>query len=48
MSFELGASNEGYWTYDHMSTQFEDCVDCIKDNYPQFDLGFLFEHSQGH
>ena len=46
--FELGANNEGYWTYNHMSIQFEDCVDCLKVVYPQFDFAFLFDHSQGH
>ena len=44
MSFELGANNEGYWTYNHTSVQF---VDCIKGLYPQFDFVFLFDHSQG-
>jgi hypothetical protein len=48
VSFELGANNEGYWTYNHMSVQFEDCVDCIKVLYPQFDFVFMFDHSQGH
>ncbi|KAI2498015.1 hypothetical protein MHU86_16452 [Fragilaria crotonensis] len=48
VSFELGANNEGYWTYNHMSIQFEDCVDCVKVLYPQFDFVFLFDHSQGH
>jgi hypothetical protein len=38
VSFELGANNEGYWTYNHMSIQFEDCVEFV----------FLFNHSQGH
>jgi hypothetical protein len=46
--FELGANNEGYWTYNHMAIQFEDCVDCLKVSYPQFDFAFLFDHSQGH
>ena len=46
--FELGANNEGYWTYNHMSIQFEDCVDCVKVVYPHFDFVFLFDHSQGH
>ena len=32
----MGASNEGYWTYNHMSIQFEDCVDWIKVIYPYF------------
>ncbi|KAI2509704.1 hypothetical protein MHU86_4686 [Fragilaria crotonensis] len=46
--FELGANNEGYWTYNHMSIQFEDCVDCLRVLYPHFDFAFLFDHSQGH
>ena len=46
--FELGANSEGYWTYNHMAIQFEDCVDCLKVMYPQFDFAFLFDHSQGH
>lgn len=48
VSFELGMNNEGYWTYNHMSIQFEDCVDCLKVIYPQFDFVFMFDHSQGH
>jgi hypothetical protein len=46
--FELGANNEGYWTYNHMSIQFKDCVDCLRVIYPHFDFTFLFDHSQGH
>jgi hypothetical protein len=46
--FELGANNEGYWTYNHMSVQFEDFVDCLKIVNPHFNFSFLFDHSQGH
>ena len=46
--FELGSNNEGYWTYNHMAVQFEDCVDCLRVVYPHFDFAFLFDHSQGH
>jgi hypothetical protein len=46
--FELGTNNKGYWTYNHMAIQFEDCVDCLKVIYPHFDFTFLFNHSQGH
>jgi hypothetical protein len=46
--FELGANNEGYWTYNHMVLQFEDCVDCLTVMYPQFHFVFLFDHSSGH
>jgi hypothetical protein len=48
VSFELGVNNKGYWTYNHMSVQFEDCIDCVKVIYPHFDFVFFFDHSQGH
>ena len=40
VSFELGANNEGYWTYNHVSIQFEDCVNCIKVIYTHFKFVF--------
>jgi hypothetical protein len=46
--FELGINNDGYWTYNHMACQFEDCIDCLETLYPQFDFCFTFDHSQGH
>jgi hypothetical protein len=46
--FELGANNEGYWGYNHMVLQLEDCVDCLKVVYPHLDFVFLFQHSSGH
>jgi hypothetical protein len=46
--FELGANNEGYWGYNHMVLQLEDCVDCLKVVCPDFDFVFLFDHSSGH
>ena len=46
--FEYGASNEGYWCYEHMVLQLEDCVDCLKVLFPQFQYLFLFDHSCGH
>ena len=48
IEFEYGTKGEGYWTYEHMSVQFEDCVDCIKVLYPQYDFIFLFDHSCGY
>jgi hypothetical protein len=39
---------EGYWTYDHMVLQFEDCIDAVKVLYPDYDYIFLFDHSCGH
>ena len=44
----IGANNEGYWNSYHMSLQFEDVVDCLQVLYPEFDVVFLFDHSQGH
>ncbi len=46
--FELRANNEGYWGYHHMVLQLEDCTDCLKVAYPDFDFVFLFDHSSGH
>jgi hypothetical protein len=43
-----GIGKEGYWTYDHMALQFEDCVDCIQALYPDFDSVWTFDHSCGH
>ena len=48
LEFEYGASAEGYWTYDSMVLQLEDCVDVVKTLYPQYDFLFLFDHSCGH
>ena len=31
-----------------MSLQFEDVVDCLQVLYPEYDLIFYFDHSQGH
>ena len=31
-----------------MTLQFEDCVDCVKVLYPQYDFLFLFDHSCRH
>jgi hypothetical protein len=46
--FEYGASNEGYWCYEHMVLQFEDVVDCLMVLFPQYDYLFMFDHSCGH
>ena len=31
LEFEYGANAEGYWVYEHMVLQLEDCVDCLTD-----------------
>jgi hypothetical protein len=48
VEFEYGANNQGYWRYDHMILQFEDCIDVVKTLWPEFDFVFLFDHSCGH
>ena len=46
--FKYGASADGYWTYDHMVIQLEDCVDIPKALHPGFYFIFLFDDSCGH
>jgi hypothetical protein len=46
--FEYGADQDGYWNYQHMVLQLEDCDDVITNLYPQYDFVFLFDHSSGH
>lgn len=48
LEFEYGATAEGYWTYDRMVLQLEDCADVLKSLHPEFDFVFLFDHSCGH
>ena len=38
---EHGKNSDGFWTYDHMVLQFEDCIDVLKHLYPQFDYVFF-------
>ena len=45
---EYGQNKEGYWSYEHMVIQLEDCVDVLKHLYPDFDFLFLVDHSNGH
>ena len=42
---EYGSNKEGYWNYDHMIVQMDDCVQVLKHLYPQFEYVFLFDHS---
>jgi hypothetical protein len=48
VEFEYGSNNDGYWSYEHMVLQLEDCVDCLQVLAPQFDCLFLFDHFCGH
>jgi hypothetical protein len=47
VEFEFGIANEGYWCYERMVLQMEDCFDVLDTLYPQFDV-LLFDHSCGH
>ena len=45
---EYGKNKNGYWTYDHMVVQLEDCVDILTYMYPDFEFIFFLDHSNGH
>jgi hypothetical protein len=47
-TLKYGADSDGYWSYNHMVLQLKDCVDVLKDLYPEHDYLFLFDHSSGH
>ncbi len=46
--FECGASNEGYWCYEHKVLQFENVIDCLMVLFLQYDYLFMFDHLCGH
>jgi hypothetical protein len=45
---EYSKGKDGYWSYNHMVLQLEDCTDVFKVLYPQFDIVFELDHSSGH
>ena len=48
-TFDYGSSQEGYWGYDHIIIQFEDCIDVLCKLYGnQYEYVFYFDHSSGH
>ena len=49
VTFEHGVNNEGYWSYDHVMLQFEDCMDVLRFKFSyDYDFEFFFDHSSGH
>jgi hypothetical protein len=40
VKFEYGTSNEGYWNYEIMVLQLEDCVNVLKVLWPQMIVYF--------
>ena len=46
---QYGAAKEGYWSYEDMFIQVEDCIDCLNALYGNsYQYLFLFDHSNGH
>ena len=50
IEFEYGANCQGYWDYDRMVPQVEDCIDVLKTLYAdeEYEWYFNFDHSCGH
>ena len=47
--FHYGANKEGYWNYEDMVIQMEDCIDCLKYLFgDKYEYVFLVDHSNGH
>ena len=48
--FQFGANNEGYWSYEHLIIQIEDCVDVLRGvlDFNQYEIRFMVDHSCGH
>ena len=46
--FEYGESDEGYWNYDQIFLQIEDCTIILKSIHLGIDFIFLFDYSCGH
>ena len=43
--FDYGASKEGYWSYEHLIIQIEDCVDILYGIYgDKHEILLLFDH----
>jgi hypothetical protein len=45
--FEYGQNSDGYWSYERMAFQMEDCLDVVKVLHPEVDVLLLFDHSRG-
>jgi hypothetical protein len=45
IEFEYGMNNQGYWNYNHMIIQFEDCINDIKTIHPEFEFMILFDQA---
>ena len=46
---QYGSKHEGYWCYEDMIVQVEDCIDCLRAlNGVRYEYMFLFDHSNGY
>ena len=43
--FEYGVCDKGYWTYERIVLQHEDCNEILKDINTGIDFIFLFDHT---
>jgi len=47
--FDYGQNLQGYWTYEWMVIQLEDCIDVLQALHgDEHDHFFMFDHSNGH
>jgi hypothetical protein len=48
--FEYGVAGQGYWDYNHMVLQMEDCIDVLHvlHGVDKYDYQFLYNHLLGH
>jgi hypothetical protein len=48
--FHFGANKQGYWSYEHLIVQLEDCVDVLKVvlDLGNYEVRFMVDHSCGH
>ena len=48
--FSYGANKDGYWSYEHLIVQLEDCMDILKILFSEddYEIQFLVDHSCGH
>ena len=48
-AFEYGARKMGYWSYEHLIIQLEDCIDVLRAIYQdRFEIQIMVDHSCGH
>ena len=46
--FQYGAAKDGYWSYEHLVCQLEDCQDVMRVLYSDFAVRYNVDHSCGH